>query len=251
MKGNGADRSVPGTLYGIGVGPGDPDLLTVRAARILSVVPTLAVPKSVSDGSSLALEAVRETLESRTTPPKTIKLVFPMTKDPAILESARAENARVLSEALLQGDVAFISLGDIFFYSTFGNLLDGLRRQIPEISVRIVPGITSFSAASALTGLPLVQGSESLAVVPATYGAETLEQILDTHDSVVLMKIHRVYPAILKILERKGLCDRTIYLAEIGTPRQEIVTDIRTLKDRTLPYMSLLLVRKNLRAVRA
>ena len=246
MKESDVARPVMGTLYGIGVGPGDPDLLTVRAARILSVVPTLAVPKSVSDGSSLALEAVRETLEGRTNPPRKIELVFPMTKDPVVLEKARTENARVLSEALFRGDVAFISLGDIFFYSTFGNLLDGLRRQIPDIVVRVVPGITSFSAASALTGMPLVQGSESLAVVPATYGADSLEQILDTHESVVLMKIHRVYPAVLEILERKGLCDKAIYLAEIGTPRQEIVTDIRILKDRALPYMSLLLVRKSM-----
>lgn len=245
MTENETEGSVMGTLYGIGVGPGDPDLLTLRAARILQDVPTLAVPKSVSDGASLALEAVREVLESRKTPPHKIELVFPMTKDPAVLAQARTENARVLSEALRQGDVAFISLGDIFFYSTFGNLLDGLRRQIPGIIVKVVPGITSFSAASALTGTPLVQGAESLAVVPATYGAESLEQILDTHESVVLMKIHRVFPAVLEILERKGLCDRAVYLAEIGTPRQEVVTDIRTLKERALPYMSLLLVRKN------
>ena len=240
-----------GTLYGIGVGPGDPDLLTVRAARILSEVPTLAVPKSVSDGASLALEAVRETLEGRKTQPDTIELVFPMTKDPVVLDQARTQNARILSEALHRGDVAFISLGDIFFYSTFGNLLDGLRRQIPGIVVRVGPGVTSFSAASALTGAPLVQGAESLAVVPATYGSESLEQVLDTHDSIVLMKIHRVFPAVLEMLERKGLLDRTVYLAEIGTARQEIVQDIRTLKERTLPYMSLLLVRKNLRGTGA
>ena len=246
MKGQDARPEKTGILFGIGVGPGNPDLLTLRAARILSTVPTLAVPKSVSDGGSLALDAVREVLEARADPPEQIELVFPMTKDQDILEKARTENARVLKGALDRGDVAFISLGDIFFYSTFGNLLQGLRRQIPDLSVIIVPGVTSISAATALTGMPLVQGPESLAVVPATYEPDSLDHVLDTHETIVLMKVHRVFPAVLDLLERKGLVEKAVYLAEIGTSRQEIVTDIRTLKERNLPYMSLILVRKNL-----
>ncbi len=234
-----------GTLYGIGVGPGNPDLLTLRAARILSSVPTLAIPKSVSDGGSLALSVVEGVLSERSSPVDRVELVFPMTKDQSILSESRANNARTLEKALSAGDVAFISLGDIFFYSTFGNLLEGLRTRLPDLKVEVIPGITSVSAATALIGTPLVQGSEGLAVVPATYEPESLETILDLHETVVLMKIHRVFPRLLEMLSRRGLLDRTVYLAEIGTSRQEIVRDIRKLEGRTLPYMSLLIVRKN------
>ncbi|MHB1285628.1 MAG: precorrin-2 C(20)-methyltransferase [Leptospirales bacterium] len=239
---SGASR---GTLYGIGVGPGNPDLLTLRAARILSSVPTLAIPKSVSDGGSLALSVVEGVLKERSTPVERVELVFPMTKDQSILAEARSNNARILEKSLSHGDVAFISLGDIFFYSTFGNLLDGLRVLIPGLKVEVIPGITSVSAATALIGTPLVQGAEGLAVVPATYEPESIETILDLHETVVLMKIHRVFPRLLEMLTRRGLLEKTVYLSEIGTSRQEIVRDIRELEGRTLPYMSLLIVRKN------
>ncbi len=234
-----------GTLFGIGVGPGNPDLLTLRAARILSSVPTLAIPKSVSDGGSLALSVVEGVLRERSVPVDRVELVFPMTKDQSILAEARSNNARVLEKALSLGDVAFISLGDIFFYSTFGNLLEGLRALIPGLKVEVIPGITSVSAATALIGTPLVQGAEGLAVVPATYGPDSIETILDLHETVVLMKIHRVFPILLEMLTRRGLLEKTVYLSEIGTSRQEIVRDIRELEGRTLPYMSLLIVRKN------
>ncbi|MHB8421741.1 MAG: precorrin-2 C(20)-methyltransferase [Leptospirales bacterium] len=235
----------PGTLYGIGVGPGNPDLLTLRAARILSSVPTLAIPKSVSDGGSMALSVVEEILSERKEPLERVELVFPMTKDQLVLADSRENNARILEKALSAGDVAFISLGDIFFYSTFGNLLEGLRSRIPDLKVEVIPGITSVSAATALIGTPLVQGSEGLAVVPATYEPDSLETILDLHETVVFMKIHRVFPRLLEMLSRRGLLDRTVYLAEIGTSRQEVVRDIRMLEGRSLPYMSLLIVRKN------
>ncbi len=244
--GNGSEAPVKkGRLYGIGVGPGDPDLLTLGAVRILESVPTLALPKSVSDGGSLALAVVEPVLSKRPVPVGRIELVFPMTKDRVILEEARNANARLLREALEYGDVAFISVGDILFYSTFGNLLEGLRPILPDLSVVVVPGITSISAATALLVTPLVQGSESFAAVPATYQPETLGTILDLHETVVLMKIHRVFPQILDLLRKRGLAERTVYLAEIGTDRQEIVRDIGQLEGRTLPYMSLLIVRKN------
>lgn len=241
----GGSHRKTGTLYGIGVGPGDPDLLTLKAARILETVPTLALPKSVSDGASLALEVVEPVLARRRDPVHRIELVFPMTKDRAVLEEARNANARVLESALRLGDVAFISLGDILFYSTFGNLLEGLAPILPGLAVEVVPGITSVSGATALLGTPLVQGAESAALVPATYRPEDLGAILDLHETVVLMKIHRVFPQVLELLKERGLADRAVYLGEIGTARQEIVRDIGRLVGRTLPYMSLLIVRKS------
>jgi len=245
MKGSESGDFGAGTLYGVSVGPGSPDLLTIRALRILESVPTIAYPKSVSDGGSQARDIVSGYIASRKLPPRIVELVFPMTKDERILETARMENAKLLTDSLAMGDVAFISIGDILFYSTFGNLLSGLKKVLPQLRVSVVPGITSFNGAAARIVEPLVQGSESFAVIPATYEASHIEKMIDLHETVVFMKINRVIPALLRILDARGLLPNCIYLEHVETTRELIVRDISTLSDREIPYMSLLILRKN------
>ena len=245
MKGTDPAETAGGTLYGVSVGPGSPDLLTIRALNILESVPTIAYPKSVSDGGSQARDIVSGYIDSRNVPPRIVELVFPMTKDESILEKARMENARLLTESLALGDVAFISIGDILFYSTFGNLLAGLKKVLPQLRVSVVPGVTSFNGAAARIVEPLVQGSESFAVIPATYEASHLEKMIDLHETVVFMKINRVIPALLRILDGRGLLSKCIYLEHVETSREMIVRDVETLLERDVPYMSLLILRKN------
>jgi precorrin-2/cobalt-factor-2 C20-methyltransferase len=168
-----------------------------------------------------------------------------MTKDETVLEKARNENARLLSESLSLGDVAFISIGDILFYSTFGNLLTGLKKVLPSLRVSVVPGVTSFNGAAARIVEPLVQGSESFAVIPATYEASHLERMIDLHETVVFMKINRVIPSLLRMLEERGLLSNCIYLEHVETSRELVVRDVGSLLGREVPYMSLLILRKN------
>ncbi len=236
--------SAMGTLYGISVGPGSPDLLTLRALRILERVPTVAFPKSVSDGGSQAKDIIQGYLSAREVAPRTVELVFPMTKDEGVLERARRDNATLLTESLSRGDVAFISIGDILFYSTFGNLLSGLQTVLPDLHVEVVPGVTSFNAATARIVEPLVQGAESLAVIPATYEAAHLERIVDSHETVVFMKINRVLPSLLALLGRKGFLENCVYLEHVETDREDIVWNMDQLSGREIPYMSLLILRK-------
>lgn len=245
MKGSEPGSIDGATLYGVSVGPGSPDLLTIRALRILESVPTIAYPKSVSDGGSQARDIVSEYIAARTVVPRIVELVFPMTKDETILEQARNENARLLSESLALGDVAFISIGDILFYSTFGNLLTGLKKVLPSLKVSVVPGVTSFNGAAARIVEPLVQGSESFAVIPATYEASHLEKMIDLHETVVFMKINRVIPSLLKMLDERGLLPKCLYLEHVETSRELVIRDVRSLLGREIPYMSLLILRKN------
>ncbi len=240
-----SDFSPSGTLYGVSVGPGSPDLLTIRALRILESVPTVAYPKSVSDGGSQARDIVAGYMASRKSAPRIVELVFPMTKDEVVLEKARMENARLLTESLTMGDVAFISIGDILFYSTFGNLLSGLKKVLPRLKVSVVPGITSFNGAAARIVEPLVQGAESFAVIPATYEASHIEKMIDLHETVVFMKINRVIPSLLQLLDARGLLPNCIYLEHVETGRELIIREVSTLSGREIPYMSLLILRKN------
>lgn len=237
-----------GTLYGIGVGPGDPELLTVKADRILREVPVLAVPTSYSDAGSMALDVIRSLIEERTgkgRPPEILPLLFPMTRDETILSDARTKNGEAMLGALSGGDVAFVAIGDILFYSTFGNLLTGLSATLPGLSVEVVPGVTSFAAAAGRLVEPLVQGSERLAILPAVYSPEEIEEVLERFEVVVLMKINKVFPKIVGLLEKKGLLDHSAFVSMVGLPEERVLRRVSEVPADSVPYMSLLVIRKN------
>ena len=254
MRNEGRDphpgESLPlkGTLYGIGVGPGDPELLTLKAARILREVPVIAVPTSYSDAGSMAMEVIAPLLEERARvgrSPEIVSLLFPMTRDESILQKAREQNGALLLDSLSRGDVAFVALGDILFYSTFGNLLTGLSSLRSPLPVEVVPGVTSFAAAAGRLVEPLVQGSERLAVLPAVYDPSEIEAVLDRFEVVVLMKINKVFGEVRALLARKNLLDRAAFIAMVGRPEERISRTLDELPPGSVPYMSLLVVRKN------
>lgn len=237
-----------GILYGIGVGPGDPELLTLKAHRILSGVGVLAVPTSTSDAGSMAMGVIAPILAARRAEgrePEIVSMLFPMTRDETVLAAARTANGEILLEALSRGDVAFVALGDILFYSTFGNLLAGLGDRIPDLSVEVVPGVTSYSAAAGRLAEPLVQASERMAILPAVYSPEEIGEVLDRFEVVVLMKINRVFPAVREILARRNLLDRAAFVSMVGFPEERIVRKIGEVDPKEVPYMSLLVIRKN------
>jgi len=237
-----------GILYGVGVGPGDPELITVKANRILDAVPVLAVPTSYADAGSMAMGVIAPVLDRRKAEgrdPEIVSLLFPMTRDEEILSESRKKNGEVMLEALSRGDVAFVAIGDILFYSTFGNLLTGLSARIPDLRVEIVPGVTSYSAAAGKLVEPLVQASERLAILPAIYSPEEIEEVLDRFEVVVLMKINKVFPHIRAMLARKNLLDRSALVSMVGLPEERVVRRIQDVSSDSVPYMSLLVIRKN------
>ncbi|MCL4484865.1 MAG: precorrin-2 C(20)-methyltransferase [Nitrospirae bacterium] len=242
------EEPLRGTLYGIGVGPGDPELLTLKAARILGEVPVIAVPTSYSDAGSMAMEVIAPLLEERKRShrsPEIVSLLFPMTRDETVLREARMRNGELLLGALSRGDVAFVALGDILFYSTFGNLLTGLFALRSPVPVEVVPGVTSYSAAAGRLVEPLVQGSERLAVLPAVYDPSEIEEVLERFEVVVLMKINKVFASVRDILERKNLLDRSAFVSMVGRPEERVSRTLDELAPGSVPYMSLLVVRKN------
>ena len=232
-----------GTFYGVGVGPGDPDLITIKAMRILKQVPVLCVPKGREEGASYVRSFISHVLDPERQ--ELVELVFPMTKDRAVLEQHwNAALERVLVPLRHGKDVVFVTEGDPFIYSTFMHLYALVRDRNPEVPVEVVPGVSSINASAAAAGLPLVDGAERLAVLPATYEGEQLTQILTQFDTVVLLKVNRVFDRVLGVLEDLGVADRAVFVKRCGAPDQEVVRDVRSLRGKDLDYLSLLIVKK-------
>ncbi len=233
-----------GCFYGLSVGPGAPDLLTLRAHRLLTQVPVIAYPACKPGGASYAWRVVRGFVDEGRQ--ERLGLVFPMSKDWSQLIPVWQDSARQIATHLRAGrDVAFITEGDAMLYSTFLHLLEVLREELPELRYEVVPGVSSVNAAAALTGLPLGQGDERVAIIPATWRAEELRQTLVDFDAVVLMKVSRVLPAVIDLLDELGLLDRAALVSR-GTADQQIVSrDLERFRDRRLNYLTLVLVARH------
>jgi precorrin-2/cobalt-factor-2 C20-methyltransferase len=230
-----------GTLYGIGVGPGDPDLITLKAVRVLQHVPHIFASTSTKNSYSLALNIVRSHLNGAGIE----HLPFPMTKDPQVLEEAWEQNASRVLEVLAEGlDAAFVTLGDPLTYSTFGYLLKTLKRLQPEVRVVTIPGITSYSAAAALTHIPLTEGEESFFLVSGALGADRLREVADKSDNIVMLKTYRNFEEIYRTLEELDLLDRAVCVSRCGLDGETVVENLRDLQGQPLPYLSMIIIKK-------
>lgn len=231
-----------GVLYGVGVGPGAPDLLTLRAARTIRAVPVVCAPRRTASAESYALAVVRDLLDP--TRQELVELTFPMARDPNLVRRARDEAVARVGAILSTGrDVAFITEGDPLLYSTFIHLYRRLRAASPPVRVEIVPGVTSVTAAAAVAGLPLADGTEPLAVVPATCSYERLRAALRDFDTVALLKVSPVFDRVLDLLEELNLVESAVYVSRAGTPEQRVEADVRALRGQPLDYLSLILVK--------
>jgi precorrin-2/cobalt-factor-2 C20-methyltransferase len=178
-----------GKLIGIGVGPGDTELLTLKAAKVLKTVPVVFSPKSAKEKESIALSIVRPILEERKDYKRLmlVEPIFPMIEDKDELEKIWNSAAEMIAQYLDSGrDVAFITLGDTSVFSTYSYVQ---KRLIDRYEIETIPGITSFTACAAARNKALVEQNQILTVVPKI--DDRLEQILEYSDSIVLMKASR------------------------------------------------------------
>ena len=261
-----------GKLYVVGIGPGDPELLTLKAVRILREVPCIFVPKGREEGSSLALSIVQKTLTLDGK--EIIEAYFPMMKTaPHSLRSRkhsqtlaagpgplpRGDRAsaqandldskwdeiveRVLGRIEKGIDVAFITIGDPGIYSTFFYLYDRLLERKPSLAIEIVPGISSINAAAARAGLSLGLGNERIAILPANY-LDGLQETLEKFDTVVLMKVNKVFDTVRDVLVKTNLADRAVFVSRTGMEDERVYHDVRKVTKEELNYFSLMIVRK-------
>jgi precorrin-2 C(20)-methyltransferase len=233
-------------LYAIGVGPGAADLITLRAAEILKRVPVIFSPLSAMGTTSRALDVVRALVDPSRQ--QIIELAFPMQKEQDELEGEWEEAATEVVEQLRRhGEGAFITIGDVSLYSTFIYVQRILEVQHPDLVIEMVPGIPSFSAMTALMGMPYGQGDDRIAILPATFGPERIAAVLRDFETVILMKVNRVLDDVIDTLEQLGLTDHATFVTKCGMPDQAVVHDVRTLRGQRPSYFSILLVTKTAR----
>ena len=231
-----------GILYGLGVGPGDPELITLKAARILNSADVVYAAASTKNSYSLAVSIARPHIPDLT-PVK--MLHFPMTNDQGEKISAWKKNARILIDELERSKiVAFITLGDSMTYSTYGYVLQYIQELAPKVSVISVPGITSYQAASACLNKPLVESEESLMILSGVSGGDCLRKLSVAPDNLVFMKSYRNVKDIVSSLEEFDLIDGSVAIQNCGLPEQEIINDVQGLKDSPPNYWTLILAKR-------
>ena len=232
-----------GTLYGVGVGPGDPELITVKAYRIMKEADVIAYPKKRKGTKSYAFQIVEAYVDAGNK--EMLGLAFPMTKDEDIL--TREWNAIVdqIFPYLQEGkDVAFVTEGDPMLYSTFIHLQRLLNERYPDIPIVSIPGVSSVNGAASRLGIPLADGDEWMAIVPATADCEKMKQALETNDAIVFIKVAKVLGMMIELLEELDLLDKASVATKVTSKDEWIWRDIRELRHAELEYLTLMIVKK-------
>jgi len=229
-----------GTLYGVGVGPGDPELLTLKALRIIQNVQVIATPSAKNDGKSYALDIIRDRLKKEQ---QIVFLHFSMVKDLAVRQAHRQAAGKKVLSYLEQGkDVAFITEGDPLFYSTFTCLLDYLPDNVP---IEVVPGVDSIHAATADIRRPLVRADQKLAILPiSTTTLLKLPTVLLLFETVVLLKINRHLGRLVMMLDELNMLEHTVLIERASNQSTRI---IRNLQEGNLDvhYLSQMIIYNN------
>jgi len=237
---------VKGVFYGVGVGPGDPELITLKGYRVLQEADVICSPKSSADKEGVALSIVSEIVKEKGDR-EILELPFPMTKDQAELELCWEKAAGRIIDLLQAGKkVAFITLGDPTLYSTYTYVLKKIKAAgLWEIET--IPGVPSFCACAALAGLPLAEGDEKLAVIPAVKDLDSLRFVLQNFENVILMKVARKYAEVVKILEELDLKDRAVFATRCGLPGGRVEHNLDQVEKSKQDYLSLIMVKSSLK----
>lgn len=213
-----------GVFIGIGVGPGDPELLTLKAAKALKEADVICIPKSHANKPSMALGMVKGILSERKKPAEMLELVFPMTKDDLNNRKLWVENAAIVAAKAKKGNVAFITLGDPMLYSTFLYLYECVKETYPEIELEIIPGVTSVTAVAASSKLPLAEKEEVVTIIPSDLNPSKIEEAAKHADNIVFMKCAFRIKELLPILLKSGFTkNSTVALVKRCTLSREKV----------------------------
>lgn len=231
-----------GVLYGIGVGPGDPELLTVKAVRAIETADVVISPTGKMGKPSIAFRIAKPYIAEDK---RCITMDFPMlslSADRETLDARWQENADAIHAILERGESAvFLTLGDPMVYSTYSYVMAYLLQR--GLAVETISGIPSFCNLAARLNIPLTQGEESLGVVGMTEPIERVRAVLDAHQNIVVMKVSAGNEALAKELSARGLEQHFVMVSDIGMTSQQVTTDIQALAGK-VPYLSTVLIKK-------
>ena len=228
-------------FYGIGTGPGDSSLVTVKAVNVLKNIDILYTPEAKKGGDSLALSIVKEYV------PDSVEIKsrhFPMSNRGADkIEAWEYISKEIVSDVKNGKDVGFITLGDPMIYSTYVYVME---RIMDEVEVETIPGISSFSNIASNQNFPLVMDTDPLVVIPCTMEEEKIDEALQKYDCIVLMKIYKKINLILDKLKKYDLIDHAILVSNSSQEKEEVFTNLREEEiDEKISYFSTILINKN------
>lgn len=231
------------TLYGIGVGPGDPELIPVKAVNLIGKVDIIYTAASSKNDYSLAVEIAKPYIPASAA---IHAMSFPMSKDPQVKQRAWEKHALQIVETLKNGqNAAFLTLGDPLTYSTYGYIIRYIQKLWPQAPIVTVPGISSFQAAAAATNTPLVEGDESLLIVSGVNGGERLRILATSVENVVCLKAYRNIKSVCDALEATGLAQGSVSVANCSRKEEKIYYDLRDLANETPNYWTLIIAKQN------
>lgn len=223
-----------GTLYGLGIGPGDPELVTLKALRLLRACPVIAY-LAANDGESFARSIVAGYLPGDQTE---LPIRIAMSADPTGGQAVYDRAAEEIAGHLAAGrDVAMPCEGDPFFYGSFQYLFTRLSGRFP---VQVVPGVSSLTATAAAVPVPLTSRNDVLTVLPAPLDADVLRERLTNADAAAVMKLGRHFSKVRSVLDELGLTERALYVERAGLPGQRVLPLAEV--EPPVPYFSMILV---------
>ncbi len=230
-----------GRFYGVGVGPGDPELLTVRAQRLMQQVAVICYTELDNGAPSFALGVVKSLVDNDA---ELLPITIPSDDSPVSHETWHIA-AQQIGVRLRQGlDVGFITEGDPMLYSEYPHLIEHLEAEIPGLHAEVVPGVSSVMAAAASSGIPLVSQGQRLAILPAVYGIDDLREAITSFDTIVLMETDQNLMRALANLESLGLAGHAIYVRQASTASERVIEDISQVTAEDLDYFSLLIIKR-------
>jgi precorrin-2 C(20)-methyltransferase len=233
------------SLYFIGLGPGDPELLTLKSVRLIKSCDVLFVPvRKQNSTRSMALNIVNQAMDLKNK--RIVFLHFPMVKGSQNMLSELAPAVETIQKELLEAEIGvFITLGCSTVYSTAGNLFLALKDK--HIAMHFVPGVSSVNGVAASSGRPLVFSEEKLAILPATYTMDQIESFMDGFETVVLMKAHSSMDAIIQLIAKKGLL-KTSLIVEKATTSEESIHCMADIPSGYRPhYMSTVFIKTSIK----
>jgi len=229
-----------GILYGVSVGTGDPELITVKGLKLLQNASIVAFPAGINNQLGVAERIIQPWLTEKQ---RKLPLNFPYVLDENLLEKAWKTAAEIIWPYLEKGeDIVFACEGDVSFYSTFTYLAETLKEEYPDVEIVRIPGVCSPMAASASLGMPLTIRQQRLVVLPALYTVEELEKVLDWSEVIVLMKVSSVYPTVWEILHKRNLLKNAWIIEKATTNDEKIYRDLENHPDLKLSYFSVLII---------
>ena len=239
---------MPG-LIGIGVGPGDPELLTVKAVNAIHNADIIMCPASKEDRPSIALSVVSSLID-KSKNQEIVKLIFPMTKDKDILEETWKKNAKIMAETVLSGkNVVYLTVGDPYLYSTWIYMHKDLKENYPDMEISVIPGIVSMFTFASKVGVSIAEGAEKVAIIPSCYDLSSVKEIAKNSETMVFLKDGRYFDQVIQVLKESGFPNDSVFAIgqDLGTDHEIIrKLTLGEVNDNTLTtkYFSILVVKR-------